>query len=91
MGDVDQTPLPGVGIRYDFATGGGRRVGLVVRRDDAVELLVYAEDDPDEVVDSVVLDPHDRATLGELLALPPGGDAGGRTHHRVWHLTEDSS
>ncbi len=40
MGDVEQTPLPGVGIRYDFATDGGRRIGLVVHRDDTVELVV---------------------------------------------------
>lgn len=89
MGDVTQTPLPGIGVRYDFATGGGRRVGLVVHRDAAVELLVYAEEDPDEVADSVLLDPQDRATLVELLGVPPGDDTGGRTHHRVWRLTND--
>ena len=89
MGDVEQTPLPGVGIRYDFATRRGRRIGLVVHRDDSVELVVYAEDDPDEVAHSVVLEPPDRTTLVELLAVPPGGDPDARTHHRVWHLTED--
>lgn len=91
MGDVEQTPLPGVGIRYDFATGSGRRIGLVVHRDDTVELLVYAEDDPDEVATSVELEPQDRTTLVELLASPPGGNPGARTHHRVWHLTEDDT
>ncbi len=91
MGDVEQTPLPGVGIRYDFATDGGRRIGLVVHRDDTVELLVYADDDRDVVADSVVLDPQDRTTLVELLASPPGGDPGARTHHRVWHLTKDDT
>lgn len=89
--ELEQTPLPGVGVRYDFCTAGGRQVGLVVRRDGAAELLIYAEDDVDAVSEAVVLQPQDRQALAELLALPPGEhDAAARTHHRVWQLTEDS-
>ena len=89
--ELQQTPLPGVGVRYDFCTGGGRQVGLVVRRDGSAELLVYDEDDVDEVSESVVLQPQDRQALAELLAVPPGEhDVEARTHHRVWQLSEDS-
>jgi TrkA domain protein len=42
---VEQTPIPGVGVRYDFATEAGRRLGLVVHRDGWVDLVTYAEDD----------------------------------------------
>lgn len=28
--EVSQTPLPGVGVRYDFVTAAGRRLGLAV-------------------------------------------------------------
>lgn len=88
--EVEQTPLPGVGIRYDFATSSGRRLGLVVHRDERVDLIVYTEDDPDMVGESLALEPHERAALVELLALPPGeDDPGSRTHHRTWQLTED--
>ena len=90
--EVEQTPLPGVGVRYDFRTAAGRQLGLVVHRDEAVELVVYAESDPDSVAESVVLQPEERAGLVELLALPPGeSDPGARTHHRRWQLTEDDA
>lgn len=89
--EVEQTPLPGVGVRYDFRTDAGRQLGLVVHRDGLVDLIVYARDDPDLVAESVVLQPEERAALVELLALPPGeSDAAARTHHRTWQLTEDS-
>ena len=88
--EVEQTPLPGVGVRYNFATSAGRRLGLVVHRDGVVDLIVYAEDDPDTVAESASLEPQERAALVELLALPPGeGDPQSRTHHRTWQLTED--
>ncbi|SOC53651.1 hypothetical protein SAMN05660748_0010 [Blastococcus aggregatus] len=88
--EVEQTPLPGVGIRYDFATAYGRRLGLLVHRDERVDLVVYAENDPDIVAESVTLQPQERAVLVELLALPPGeDDPESRTHHRTWQLTED--
>lgn len=90
MGDVEQTPLPGVGVRYDFATEARRRLGLVVHRAGSVDLVIYAEDDPDEVSESLTLQPQDRAALVELLAMPPGDDPDARTHHRIWRLTEDS-
>ena len=87
---VEQTPLPGVGFRYDFATREGRQLGLVVHRDDRVDLVVYDPDDPDAVSESVTLHPEERAALVELLALPPGGpDAESRTHQRTWQLAED--
>ena len=88
---MQQTPLPGVGVRYDFCTTAGRQVGLVAHRDGTAELLVYAEDDVDAVSESVVLRPDERQALADLLAVPPGErDAEARTHHRVWQLTEDT-
>ena len=33
MAQVEQTPLPGVGVRYDFTTGEGRRLGVVHHQD----------------------------------------------------------
>ncbi|WP_167762169.1 hypothetical protein [Blastococcus sp. CT_GayMR20] len=90
--EVEQTPLPGVGTRYDFATSAGRRLGLVVHRGGPVDLLVYAGDDPDTVAESVSLEPQERTALVELLALPPGeDDPQSRTHHRIWQLTEDQA
>lgn len=89
--ELQQTPLAGVGVRYDFCTTDGRQVGLVAHRDGSAELLVYAKDDVDAVSESVVLRPDERQALAGLLEVPPGGsDAEARTHHRVWQLTEDT-
>jgi TrkA domain protein len=88
---VEETPLPGVGARYDFQTAAGRQVGLVARRDGTTELVVYAEDDPEYVSESVTLHPDERAALVELLSMPPGqSDPKGRTHRRTWILAEDA-
>ena len=89
---LEQTPLPGVGVRYDFRTGDGRQVGIVLHRDGRADLVVYADDDPDSVAESVSLQPEERQALAELLAVPPGEhDPQARTHHRVWQLSEDDA
>lgn len=81
---VEETLLPGVGMCYHFRTVAGRQVGVVARRDGTTELVVYAEDDPEYVAESVMLQPDERATLVELLTMPPGPpDPLGRTHHTI--------
>jgi TrkA domain protein len=88
--DVRETPLPGVGVRYDVATREGRQLGLVLRRDGTAELVLYGEADPDAVIERIALDAQERSVLGELLVLPPGqDDPTGRPHHRMWELMED--
>jgi TrkA domain protein len=88
---VEETPLPGIGTRYDFRTAAGRQVGVVDRRDGTTELVIYAEDDPEYVAESVTLDADERAALVELLSMPPGdSDPQGVVRHRTWVLAEDS-
>ena len=90
--DVEQTPLPGIGLRYDVTTAAGRRLGLVLHRDGTAEVVIYAQDDPDVVAESVALRPDEQQALAELLAGPPGqSDPDSRTHHRTWQLTEDTA
>jgi TrkA domain protein len=67
MAEIEETPLPGVGIRYHFATAGGRRLGVLVHRTGRRELLLYSSGDPDECVESIALVPDDTRTLSELL------------------------
>lgn len=67
MADVEETKLPGVGVRHDFATSSGQRVGVLLHRTGQRELLVYDEDDPDSCTESVRLTEADARTLGELL------------------------
>lgn len=65
--EIFETPLPGVGVRYEFVTGRGRRLGVLVHRDGQRELLVYDENDPDSCRDVLELGREESAGLVELL------------------------
>lgn len=67
MAEVEETRLPGLGIRYDFRTARGNRLGVVHHRSGRRELLIYDPDDPDTCRDVVALDEDDGRTLAELL------------------------
>lgn len=65
--EVFETPLPGVGVRYEFTTATGDRIGLVVRRDARRELVLYDDVDPDASRATVELNGEEAALLVELL------------------------
>lgn len=67
MAEVTETQLPGVGVRYDFVTSEGDRVGVLATRTGRRELLLYDHDDPDACRAVVRLDVDDTHTLGELM------------------------
>jgi TrkA domain protein len=62
--------LPGVGVRYDFTTRDGERLGVVARRNREFELVVYDRRDPDRVRHSVRLDEAAAEALAQLLGAP---------------------
>ena len=45
--NVDETELPGLGVRKDFVTASGRRIGVVDLREGETQLFVSTWDDPD--------------------------------------------
>jgi TrkA domain protein len=65
--EIFETSLPGIGIRYEFDTENGRRVGVMVHRDSQRDVLLYREDDLDSCNDSVRLTLTESAALVELL------------------------
>jgi TrkA domain protein len=67
MAEITETQLPGVGVRHDFTTSEGERVGVLTHRNGRRELLLYAREDPDECVTVVHLSSADTRTLAELL------------------------
>jgi TrkA domain protein len=67
MTEVNETRLPGVGIRYDFETADGVRVGVLVHRTGRREVLVYGQHDPDACQAVLRLDIEETRTLVELL------------------------
>lgn len=67
MSEIEETRLPGVGVRYSFTTDDGRRVSVLHHRTDRRELFVCPPDDPDTAEEVLDLDGDDARTLAELL------------------------
>ena len=78
---VERTPLPGIGLRLEFVTGDGRRVGVIHRQRGGVELFISHPDKPDLTLTSVDLTAGEAATLTELF----GGSV---FSHELSHLRE---
>ncbi|SHK32302.1 potassium/proton antiporter regulatory subunit, CPA2 family [Pseudonocardia thermophila] len=68
--NVDVTPLPGIGVRKDFAIRGGRRIGVVSHRDGRIELIVSKADDPDACLAEIPLTVDEASALANLLGAP---------------------
>lgn len=68
--DVEETALPGIGLRHDFVTRSGRRLGVVTRHDGRRDLVIYDAKDPDASRESVTLTPEEGDVLSELLGAP---------------------
>jgi TrkA domain protein len=67
MAQVEQTPLPGVGVRYDFTTAEGRRLGVVHREGGRREVYVGSADDPGAAAAAFSLTDDEVHTLVEVL------------------------
>jgi TrkA domain protein len=65
--DVNETPLPGVGLRYDFTTRSGRQIGVISHRGGRRDLLVYDRGDPDTCTEFVQLTDEEADALAEIL------------------------
>lgn len=65
--DITETPLPGVGIRYEFSTRWGDVIGVVVHRSGRREVLRYSKEDPDAGNVLLALDEGEARILAELL------------------------
>ena len=60
---VEQTPLPGIGVRHDLVTSSGRTVGVVSHRNGRRDLVLYDVDDPDACLASIPLTDDEAARL----------------------------
>jgi TrkA domain protein len=65
--ELFETKLPGIGVRYEFTTDTGDRVGVVVRRDGKRDIALYDRADPDDCQGSIELTRGDASRLAELL------------------------
>lgn len=69
MAIVNETPLPGIGVRYEFDTDEGVRLGVIYHRTGVRELVLYERDDHDTAHDLIRLGSEDARTLAELLGV----------------------
>jgi len=72
MTEIQETRLPGVGVRHDFVTKAGDRLGMITYRTGRRELLLFDSDDPDACGAVVRLEEEDRRSLAELLGASLG-------------------
>lgn len=67
MPRIEETPLPGVGIRLDFTAEDGNRIGVVHHRSGRKNLFVCPPNDPDTAMVSLNLSDDDSHALAEAL------------------------
>ena len=68
--NIEVTPLPGIGVRKDFALRSGRRIGVVSHRDGKLDLIVSKADDPDATLAELPLTTEEAGALSNLLGAP---------------------
>jgi K+:H+ antiporter subunit KhtT len=66
---VSETPLPGIGVRYEFVTDDGPASGSSTTAPGLRELVLFEPADPDTSHDLVRLSAEDSRTLAELLGV----------------------
>jgi TrkA domain protein len=87
--EVQQTTLPGVGVRYDLTTRAGRQLGVLAHVTGRHDLLVYDRDDPDACQEVVQLSEEESDTLAELLGAARIVGRLGKLQQRVEGLAID--
>jgi TrkA domain protein len=89
MSTVSETPLPGLGVRFEFVTKGGARVGVLQRQGGRADLLVYDQADPDTALETISLSEEEARTLAELLGSSRVVEDLGRLRQRIEGLAID--
>lgn len=87
MAEVRETHLPGVGVRHEFDTESGQRVGVIVRRDGRREIVVYDHDDPDACSNLLEMTASDTRTMSELLGASQVTEAVQAVQHEIEGLS----
>lgn len=68
--ELEETLLPGVGVRYEMTCSSGQALGIVVQRDGAAEISVYDARDPDRATGMFRLNPEEADAVAEVLGAP---------------------
>jgi TrkA domain protein len=80
--DLEETLLPGVGVRYQLRIRSGEVLGIVVQREGGAEVSVYDRRDPDRARDVFRLSAEEADAVAEVLGAP-------RLTQRFAHLSRE--
>ena len=81
--EIQETALPGVGLRQEFTTSAGRQLGVVSYRTGRRELLLYDPDDPDACREVIRLIPAEADALADLLGVARLGGRLAELHQQL--------
>lgn len=65
--EIEESTLPGVGVRYSFVASTGRRVSVLLHHSGHREVFVDDPEDPDRSREILDLDEQDSRVLADLL------------------------
>jgi len=68
--DVKEVLLPGVGLRYEFTSHEGDRVGIIARRGGEFDVVLYGRDDPDQARPVLRLTDEEADAVAQILGAP---------------------
>ncbi len=68
--ELQETLLPGVGVRYRLQSRAGDLLAIVVRREGSAEVAVYDRRDPDRARSVIRLDAEEVDAVAEVLGAP---------------------
>ena len=68
--DVKEVLLPGVGLRYEFVSHKGDRIGIIARRGGDFDLVLYGPDDPDRARPVLRLTDEEAEAVAQILGAP---------------------
>ncbi len=87
--NIEETRLPGVGLRHDLATRTGQRVGVVSQVNGDREIVLYDKHDPDACRAVLHLGADEASMLAELLGAPRVSERLARLREQVEGITTD--
>ena len=68
--DVKEVLLPGVGLRYEFTSHKGDRIGIIARRGGDFDIVLYGPDDPDQARPVLCLTDQEAEAVAQILGAP---------------------
>jgi TrkA domain protein len=68
--DVKEVLLPGVGLRYEFTSHTGDRIGIIARRGGDFDVVRYGPDDPDQARPVLHLTDAEAEAVAQILGAP---------------------